>query len=198
MRGLAPGFSTPVRDAQAAFRALLEAMARPGTIVVPRAPPAPPPPLPAAMAAVALTLLDADTPLWFDSASDSPDASDWLRFHCGCRIVPQPDHAAFLFVTSAERMPAHARLMSGSDEYPDTSATVVVRVEALGRGEELVLSGPGILGETTLRVTGLPPRFVAEREANLRLMPRGVDAILVAGDSLVALPRSTAILRGEA
>jgi alpha-D-ribose 1-methylphosphonate 5-triphosphate synthase subunit PhnH len=197
MRGLAPGFADPVRDAQATFRALLDAMARPGTIVVPRAPPAPPPPLPPAMAAVALALLDADTPLWLDAEADGGEAAAWLRFHCGCRLTPQPDEAAFVFVTYADRMPPHARLRAGTDEYPDTAATLVVSVGALGSGEALVLSGPGIDGTATLRVGGLPAGFVAERSANHRLFPRGVDAILVAGERLAALPRSTALLRQE-
>lgn len=191
MRHLAPGFSAPVRDAQAAFRALLEAMARPGTIVVPRAPPSTP--LPPAMGALALTLLDADTPVWLDATEGREEALAWLRFHCGCRIVAEPAAAAFVLVTDPARMPPHAALNAGSDEYPDTSATLVVAVEALGRGESLRLAGPGIDGAATLRVTGLPPRFLAEREANHKLFPRGIDCILVCGESLAALPRSTAI-----
>jgi alpha-D-ribose 1-methylphosphonate 5-triphosphate synthase subunit PhnH len=195
MRGLSPGFAAPVRDSQAAFRALLDAMARPGTIVVPRAPPAPPSPLPPAMAAVALVLVDRDTPLWIDAGQDGGEAVEWIRFHCGCRLVPQPEEAAFVFVTCPQRMPAHARLRAGTDEYPDTSATLVVSVDALGSGEVLRLTGPGIDGATTLRVGGLPDRFVAERAENHRLFPRGVDAILVAGERLAALPRSTAVVR---
>jgi alpha-D-ribose 1-methylphosphonate 5-triphosphate synthase subunit PhnH len=193
MSGLAPGFAAPVRDAQAAFRALLDAMARPGTIVTPRAPAAPPALLPPAMAAVALTLLDADTPLWLDAATDDGAASAWLRFHCGCRLVAEAEQAAFLFVTTAERMPPHASLRAGTDEYPDTAATMVIAVDALGQGEALALSGPGIDGDAVLRVAGLPRRFVAERAANRRLFPCGIDAILVAGGQLAALPRSTAI-----
>jgi alpha-D-ribose 1-methylphosphonate 5-triphosphate synthase subunit PhnH len=195
MTGLSAGFASPVRDAQAAFRCLLEAMARPGSIVVPRAPAAPPAPLPPAMAAVALTLLDADTPLWLDDGAEA--VRSWLRFHCGCRLVADPGEASFLFVTDGARMPAHAGLRAGSDEYPDGSATVVVAVEALGRGEALALTGPGIDGTTELRVAGLPDRFVTERAGNLALFPRGIDAMLVAGGRLAALPRSTALTRQE-
>jgi len=195
MTGLGAGFASPVRDAQAAFRCLLDAMARPGSIVVPRAPAAPPAPLPPAMAAVALTLLDADTPLWLDDGADAARA--WLRFHCGCRLVADPGEAAFVFVTDGGRMPEHARLRAGSDEYPDTSATLVVAVEALGSGEPLTLAGPGIDGAAELRVAGLPDRFVAERATNHGLFPRGVDAMLVAGVRLAALPRSTALMHRE-
>lgn len=191
MTAPAPGFAAPVRDAQAAFRALLEAMARPGTIVAPRAPPSPP--LPPAMAALALTLLDADTPVWLDAAEGREHALAWLRFHCGCRIVAEPQAAAFVLVTAAARMPPHAALHAGSDEYPETAATVVVAVEALGEGKPLRLSGPGIDGAAILRVAGLPACFLAEREANRRLFPRGIDCILVCRDRLAALPRSTAV-----
>lgn len=196
MSRLSPGFAAPVRDAQAAFRALLEAMARPGTIVTPGSPPSPP--LPPAMAALALTLLDADTPVWLDGVETQADALAWLRFHCGCRIVSDAAEAAFVLVTEAARMPPHAGLDAGSDEYPDRAATLVLAVDALGRGETLRLSGPGIDGTATLRVAGLPGRFLPEREANRRLFPRGVDCVLVAGDSLAALPRGTAILAAGA
>ena len=191
MTGLAAGFASPVRDAQRAFRSLLEALARPGSIVVPCAPPTPPAPLPPAMAAVALTLLDGDTPLWLDDGG--AEARAWLRFHCGCRLVDDPGEASFVFVTAASQTPPHARLRAGSDEYPDRSAILVLAVQALGEGEAFALSGPGIDGTRELRAAGVPARFVADRAENHRLFPRGVDTLLVAGARLVALPRSTSL-----
>jgi alpha-D-ribose 1-methylphosphonate 5-triphosphate synthase subunit PhnH len=193
---LALGFASPVRDAQAAFRAVLAAMAEPGRIVTPAAPAAPPSPLPAAMAAVALTLVDADTPLWLDAAARAGEAPSWLRFHCGCRIVADPAEASFAFCTESAAMPPMHCFATGTDEYPDGGATLVVAVHALGAGPALALSGPGIAGTTSLRVAGLPPGFVADRAANHRLFPRGVDTILVAGGMLAALPRSTAVAEG--
>jgi len=175
---------------------VLAAMAEPGRIVIPAAPAVSPPPLPAAMAAVALTLVDAETPIWLDAAAMAGDAPAWLRFHCGCRIVSDPAEAAFAFCADAAAMPPMALLAAGTDEYPEGGATLVVGVEALGSGPALSLRGPGIAGVVSLRATGLAPQFLAERAANHRLFPRGVDTILVAGGRLAALPRSTAVVEG--
>jgi alpha-D-ribose 1-methylphosphonate 5-triphosphate synthase subunit PhnH len=193
---LSPGFADPVRGAQGCFRALLEATARPGTLAR-LGLAAPPAPLPAAMAALALTLIDADTPVWLDAHAASGPAPAWLRFHCGCRIVPRVEEAAFALVAGAATMADLARLPAGTDEYPDRGATAVIAVAALGAGDALRLSGPGIAGHTTLRVSGLPAGFIAARAANHSLFPRGVDHMLVAGDAVVSLPRSTHVAAGE-
>ena len=60
--GLLPGFADPVGDAQKTFRAVLEAMARPGTIVVPPVVAAAPSPLAPVTAAVQLSLAEHVTP----------------------------------------------------------------------------------------------------------------------------------------
>jgi alpha-D-ribose 1-methylphosphonate 5-triphosphate synthase subunit PhnH len=193
---LSPGFVDPVREAQGCFRALLEATARPGTIVR-LAFPAPPPPLPAAMAALALTLIDADTPVWLDPAAASGSALAWLRFHCGCRIVARLEEAAFALVAGPAAMEALGQLPAGTDEYPDRGATAVIAIAGFDAGEPLHLSGPGIAGEVTLRVSGLPAGFVAARAANHVLFPRGIDHVLVAGDRAVSLPRSTIVAAGR-
>ncbi len=190
---LFPGFADPAREAQACFRRLLEATARPGTIVRLDAPAAPPPLSPAA-AALALTLCDADTPIWLEARLATAETCAWLRFHTGCPIVADEAEAAFVFATAALASPD--RLASGSDEYPDRSATLVLEVDGIGAGEGLMLRGPGIEGETRLAVSGLPAWFRPWRERNAALYPRGVDAVLVAADRLVALPRSTTILVG--
>lgn len=188
---LSPGFAHPVRDAQAAFRALLEAAARPGTLAPLRVPAEPPPCLPPAMAAVALTLVDADTPLWLDAAAR--EAGPWLRFHCGCRIITDAREAGFVFATAASALPDMATLDAGTDEYPDRGATIVLAVAGFGSGSAFRLSGPGIEGERIVTVDGLPASFVPARAANHRLFPRGVDTILVSGAEAMFLPRSTSI-----
>jgi alpha-D-ribose 1-methylphosphonate 5-triphosphate synthase subunit PhnH len=196
--GLSPGFPAPVEDGQACFRALLDATARPGSIMRIAGPASPPAPLGLAMAALALTLVDADTPLWLDAAILAGGAPAWLRFHCGCRIVAAPAEAGFAFAADATAIPPLHRFPAGTDEYPDTGATVVIGVDALGEGDGLSLTGPGIAGTATLAVRGLPHGFVAARAANRRLFPRGVDVILTADDRLAALPRSTTITTGGA
>ena len=182
-----PGFADPVTDSQAAFRCVLDAMARPGRIHAVTAPAGPPPPLSRAAAAVLLTLVDAETPLFLDEAAES--ARDWVLFHCGAPLVAA-EAADFAL---ALRPLALDTLQAGSDEAPELGATLVLQVEALGEGAALRLSGPGLATPAGLRVRGLPPGFAAEWAANRARFPRGVDVILCAGDQLAALPRSVRI-----
>ena len=186
-----PGFADPVADAQACFRAVLTAMSRPGTPQRITAELAAPPPLGIAAAAVLLTLVDVDTTLHLPTPG--ADAADWVRFHCGTDPSPNMADAAFLF---AETLPDLATLAQGSDEAPQESATLILQVASLTAGARFTLRGPGLQAPTPLAVTGLPPDFAARWAANHAQFPRGIDLILCAGDTLVALPRSLSL--GEA
>jgi alpha-D-ribose 1-methylphosphonate 5-triphosphate synthase subunit PhnH len=90
-------------------------------------------------------------------------------------------------------LPELAALPNGTDEMPETSATVILQVSALGSGRRFRLEGPGLRQPTELRVDGLPDEFVAIWQQNHALFPRGVDLILCAGDRLAALPRSVTV-----
>ncbi|MEC9347393.1 MAG: phosphonate C-P lyase system protein PhnH [Pseudomonadota bacterium] len=188
-----PGFTDPVMGAQSAFRTVLDALARPGRILAfPELPPAPSPLAPAA-AAVLLTLADFDTPLWLDPAARIPAVTDWLRFHAGCVFTDKPAGAAFALATGAAAMPALSALAIGTDDYPDRSTTLVLQVADLSCEGGLRLTGPGIPGSATLSVEGLPQGFVAQWQANHALFPLGVDLLLVSGDRIAGLPRTTMI-----
>src|SRR5260370_27912876 len=96
---LAPGFRDPVHDAQATFRAILDALAHPGRIVerpVALAGPAPAP-LGDAAAAIALTLCDIDTPIWLDPGPAG--CAHYLRFHCCAPLSAAPGAAHFPFLS---------------------------------------------------------------------------------------------------
>ena len=183
-----PGFADPVADAQSAFRALLDAMSRPGTIRAAGTALMPPAPLDAATAAVLLTLVDGDAKLHI--GPDCAAARDWLVFHCG--TDPCADPAAADFVVSTT-LPDFATLSSGSDEAPESSATLVLQVEALGRGTAWRLAGPGLAAPATLAVTGLPADFAARWAVNHALFPRGIDLVLCAGSQLAAIPRTATV-----
>lgn len=187
---MSPGFTAPVADSQAVFRAVLDAMARPGAIHAVHAPTEPPAPLHRATAAVLLTLADADTPLWLDFAASA--ARDWTVFHCGAPSA-DPDAAAIAVALGPVSL---AQFLAGTDEQPELGATVVLQVAALGQGRTLTLSGPGLLHGATLLVDGLPAGFAAEWARNATLFPRGVDVVLCAGDRLAALPRTVAVREG--
>jgi alpha-D-ribose 1-methylphosphonate 5-triphosphate synthase subunit PhnH len=185
-----PGFADPVLDAQASFRAALDAMARPGRIQRIAAPAEPPPGLGRAAAALLLTLADADTPVWLEDMA----AADWARFHAGCPLVAAPEDAAFVF--AAEAPPALAGLAQGSEEEPHRSATLVLEVAGLEAAAGWRLTGPGIEHSHALRVAGAPADLPAQLAANRAHFPRGVDLVLTCGDLLAALPRTTRVEAG--
>ena len=145
-----PGFAEPVADAQAVFRAVLDAMARPGTIRDVGARPGAPAPLGMAMAAVLLTLADAETPVWL--APSFAGAGDWVRFHCGARVVGDAAEAVFV---AAQGLPDLGGLACGTDEEPQGSATVLLQVPDLRGGARLVVSGPGLAAPAAV-VTTIP------------------------------------------
>ena len=183
-----PAFADPVGDAQATFRAVLDAMARPGKLHRAGEGLTAPAPLDPATAAVLLTLVDNETPLWLDAAAAS--ARDWLAFHCGAAIVSAPDQAAFAVALS---LPDLAALPAGSHETPEHSATLILQIAALGTGARYRLSGPGLREPALLAAGGLPAGFAALWQRNHALYPCGVDVILCAGTTLAALPRSISI-----
>jgi alpha-D-ribose 1-methylphosphonate 5-triphosphate synthase subunit PhnH len=189
---LASGFADPARDSQRVFRALLDAMAEPGTIHAAAAAAGPCPGFSPAMTAVALTIADFETTLWTDLGADS-DAATYLRFHTGAPIIAAHEAAAFAFVTRPLALPALATFAQGSLEYPDTSTTIVIDVEAITGERGWRLTGPGVKGERQLAASPLRPALVDELAANRKGFPLGVDLILCCGNRIAALPRSTTV-----
>ena len=197
------GFTQPVHAAQQAFRALLEATSRPGriqTLPEPVLAGIEPPALARGMTALLLTLLDAETSLWIDPALAGADGLNYLRFHTGVRTLAEAGEAAFV-VCSAERVsPAiWSALNAGSDEVPQSGATLIVEVPSLQQQATaaastcLRLEGPGIESSQTLAVGGLPAAFWQARAALEGEYPRGIELILCCGDTLAAIPRTTRV-----
>jgi alpha-D-ribose 1-methylphosphonate 5-triphosphate synthase subunit PhnH len=188
---LAPAFADPVRGSQAVFRSVMDAMARPGTIVATGGLARAPQPLGLAAAAVALTLIDYETPVWLDPAlAQSPEVTAWLRFHTGAPLTDDPRQATFGFIADPPRMPPFKAFSQGSMEYPDRAATLVLQVERLSGNAGFCLSGPGIRGSRALTASPLPADFAARMRANRALFPRGLDIILACATMVAALPRS--------
>ena len=193
---VAAAFPNPVFAAQSTFRAVLDAIARPGTIAPLDELLQPPAPFTAGAAALALTLCDHDTPVWLDDGLRVPAVLDWLRFHTGARIVDEPRSAAFAFVSAPRDVPPFDKFSVGTLEYPDRSTTIVLQVDDLRAGRCLLLSGPGIRGEHKLRVEPTPDDLPERLAANARLFPRGVDLLLATETEIAALPRSTRVVDG--
>lgn len=184
---LAPGFADPVAEAQACFRCVLDAMARPGSVQEVSSLNGPAP-LCAATAAVLLTLVDHETPFWLDPAAAA--SAGWIAFHTGAPSVAAAAQAMFALGLS---LPDLAQLSAGTDETPEGSATVILQLASLTSGARFLLSGPGLPAPSVLAVDGLPPDFAAIWQRNHALYPRGIDLILCAGRRLAALPRSVAV-----
>jgi alpha-D-ribose 1-methylphosphonate 5-triphosphate synthase subunit PhnH len=184
------GFADPVLGAQAVFRASMEALARPGQTQEIGTEAAPPAPLTPELGALALSLIDADSPVWLDAAlAAAPEVAAWLRFHCGAVLTEDPAAAAFALVAEPALLPELSRFGQGSDEYPDRSTTLLVAATA--PAQAVRLRGPGIKDELVTDLP-LPTRdFLAQWAENRARFPRGVD-LLLAGDGYVTgLPRST-------
>jgi alpha-D-ribose 1-methylphosphonate 5-triphosphate synthase subunit PhnH len=183
---LTAGFANPVTDAQGCFRAVLDAMARPGRIHTVHGVVAPIP-LCDAAAAVLLTLTDHESPLWLDP--DAEPARGWIDFHTGACCGPI-GRALFAMALA---LPDLAELPNGTHEMPETSATVILQLASLSAGRRFILQGPGLRQPGLLSVEGLPADFAAIWQRNHAGFPRGIDLILCAGNQLTALPRSVTV-----
>ncbi|AWN47521.1 phosphonate C-P lyase system protein PhnH [Methylobacterium terrae] len=194
---LARGFHDPVHDAQGVFRAVMDALARPGTIQALATDLAPPGPLTPELAGIALALADADAPLWLDAGlARDPAVADFLRFHTGARITEDPSEAAFALVSDPAACPDFGVFAQGMPAYPDRSATLVLAVSDLSDREGWRLDGPGIRGSARLTAAPLPADSLARLARNHAGFPQGVDLILAAAGRLAALPRSTRVTGG--
>jgi alpha-D-ribose 1-methylphosphonate 5-triphosphate synthase subunit PhnH len=194
---LPAGFADKVLSAQSTFRCVMNAMARPGSVQRIVSAAGTPPAMMRGTAAIALTLFDHDTPVWLDARMSAPaDVANWLKFHTSAPVVADSSIASFALVADPENLPALDRFAFGSNEYPDRSTTLVLQVESLTDGPIVELRGPGIDGMAALRAS-IQPRDLFERLAiNATLFPRGIDVVLVHDDSIVAIPRTTRLVRG--
>lgn len=179
------GFSNPPTQSAAAFRAIMEAMARPGT-QQPILGAQPPTPISAAAGAVILTLCDTETPLYLAGAYDTANVRSWIAFHTGAPMAGPAD-CQFALGTWDALMPI-SDYPIGTSEYPDRSTTLIVEMSELS-SNGATLKGPGI---KTNAILSLP--CTATFQQNAAHFPLGVDFIFTCGDTLAALPRSTEVL----
>ncbi len=176
------GFVNAPVDAAMAFRSVMNAMARPGCIERLQGG-TPPAPLSVAAGTLALTLCDADTPVYLAPGFDSPAIRDWFAFHTGAPMAAR-GQAMFAFGDWASLMPL-ADFPIGTAQYPDRSATLIVEVEALV-SQGATLRGPGIRDQASLNVPD-PQALIA----NAAQFPMGLDFFFCCCDQMAGLPRTT-------
>lgn len=181
---LSGGFDNPAIQSAHAFRSVMEAMARPGTIqdIEGAEPPAP---LSKAAGSVLLTLCDTDTPVYLAGAFDCEPVKKWLAFHTGAPLTG-PSHCMFA-VGSWDALAPLQAYQIGTSEYPDRSATLIVECDGLA-ANGATLTGPGIKQKASLSL----PKTAAFQK-NAALFPLGLDFIFTSGDQLAALPRTTQV-----
>jgi alpha-D-ribose 1-methylphosphonate 5-triphosphate synthase subunit PhnH len=181
---LPDAFADTAIDSARAFREVLEAMARPGTIRRVQGA-APPTPLSTAASVVLLTLCDPTTPLHLAGRANTPSVRDWVTFHIAAPLVAA-EEATFAVGLWGDLQPV-SRFRIGQPDYPDRSATLIVEIDRL-TNHGPALTGPGIETATWLNL----PETPAFR-ANRALFPLGFDTIFTAGDRIAGLPRSTRV-----
>jgi alpha-D-ribose 1-methylphosphonate 5-triphosphate synthase subunit PhnH len=186
------GFGDPTTASQRIFRASLEAISRPGTILALDSDATTPAGVGSAANALLLALLDQDVALYV-SPAQLPQVSAYYRFHTGCTVTQDMAEADFVLLAVADPMPAIDALKIGTEYAPDVSATVVWEVSDLAVGEGVTLTGPGIETQVLLHASPLDAAFLSTRKKLMSLLPRGVDLFLTCGNRVCGLPRSTRI-----
>jgi alpha-D-ribose 1-methylphosphonate 5-triphosphate synthase subunit PhnH len=192
-----------VFDSQATFRALLDAMSRPGTISqVPRiAYTAVPRGFCAPAMSILKTLCDHRVSFSVAGAQVNPE---WIRYLEVNLAAPHAtvESADYVLFDGAAYDAGFAKLRLGSPEYPESSATALLFISRLsqdpyeseGPACDLEFSGPGVKGTVRLSVTGLDPAYAVEREKVNRAFPLGIDILLVDPEGRVAgVPRTSSV-----
>lgn len=191
---LAPGLPDGVHDSQQAFRAVLDALARPGQMrhIGPTLPGVA---LGGALARLLLSLSDDETPVWWQNVDSG--LPQWLRFHTGASVALEPEAASFAVLADMARTPQLADFASGSAASPECSCTVFIELPALTSGPMLEWRGPGIADMQHVGLQGLPTEFWTQWQANHAAFPQGVDIVFTCGEDALGLPRTTRVRRLE-
>lgn len=178
-------------EAQRAFRAVLDALARPGRAY--RLPERPLRTVPAALLPL-LALADLDTPACV--LGDDPDGG-WQQVLATVTsapgaALPEARLVAALRPLSGDELLA---LRRGSAAAPEDGALLSVAVSDVDSGGSWWrLSGPGVAGRAAITPVGLDGQLAAARAQAVAGFPAGIDLLLVGPDGRVlGIPRTTAI-----
>ena len=168
---------------QSNFRLLLDAMAYPGRCFALHAVPNEG----HVALSVLATLLDADVTL--SDPYNLLSADDWPMLQAKATSADKADYV----LCDASQLPSFLPKL-GTLPEPDQSATLIVKVNKLGKGDlKLKLSGPGIKDSEILNVDGLNTEWLSKRDDWVCAFPLGVDMILLDEQHVAALPRTTKV-----
>lgn len=170
-----PAFDAAEAAANAAFDALMRAMAEPGTVRDCGAP---------AAEAILGALVDRECTV------HGPAEMGEALARSGAEPVAL-EAADYVFLATGAGPFEILALKRGSDLYPDDAATAVLPA-SLADGTRLRLTGPGIPGAREVFVGGVAAGLWQARTEAIRY-PMGPDLFLIDGARVMALPRSTTV-----
>ncbi|TCP53612.1 alpha-D-ribose 1-methylphosphonate 5-triphosphate synthase subunit PhnH [Tamaricihabitans halophyticus] len=180
-------------DAQRVFRAVLDALSRPGQVQ--RLATDPASELPPVLLPV-LALADLGTGVYV--RHEDPHWVDVVRVVTNAPIA---DLGSARLVAAEGTLSATelAALPRGSASAPEHGALVALAVSDVdGGATRWQLSGPGVPGELRVSLAGVGSDLLAARDVAVAGYPAGIDLLLVAPDGrMVGLPRTTAVTELE-
>ncbi|OXC75452.1 phosphonate C-P lyase system protein PhnH [Caballeronia sordidicola] len=196
---LTPGFNDTVHDSQGVFRALLDALSRPGKIVsidavlpdLEQDGSTAAAHVPMAAFAALLALADYSTPVLLQH--EHRGLSDALRFHTGAPLTQDHAQAVFAYLHDAGSMPPLDAFSIGDPETPENAAMLFIRVDSLDDGTPMTWRGPGIRDSHAVHISGVADSFWQERARLASQFPCGIDCYFVHGGSVIGLPRTTRV-----
>ena len=138
----------------------------------------------------------------FHAAHDEHNESAYLAANTRAAMAPT-ETAAFLFAHGTDGPEVLESSNCGTLTYPDTSATLVLQLDAastepLSDSLRLVIEGPGVDGRAELFVRGLNPDLLLALQARNAEFPLGIDTFLTfcgsnGAPAVVGLPRTAKV-----
>ncbi len=176
-----------------AFRAILDAMARPGQ---PRLLPCLVEELTPAHAtslSILLSLGDHLTSIYLDSEFKLPEIEKLIRFHTGSRLTDDCASADFALLSAGTAGEHLDQWKLGTLEYPDQSTTLIFQTASFTTGLPVEFAGPGLKAPMVAHIADMSSAFwVARAKANAGF-PLGLDMIFASPDQILGCPRSSTV-----
>lgn len=188
------GFHNPPVESSIAFRAILNAMSKPGSVQPILVDLAPVEGINKGTQLAALTLTDHESPVWLDNNLAKQSVIEFLRFHCSAPVSSDLSGIQFAFLSKWHGAASLPPFPLGTPTFPDRSTTLIIEVESFKKGEGVTLSGPGVKTTENFDAVGLGPDFWSWMQQNNARFPLGMDVILTTDKEIAALPRSVKIL----
>jgi alpha-D-ribose 1-methylphosphonate 5-triphosphate synthase subunit PhnH len=181
MLEVAPIWTADVQ--QQNYRALLDAMSRPGQVK----------PIFSqgqddnTTVAVLATLLDGEVSL------ADPHGLVWdTHWPLLQAMSAAPENADYIVCAGNQAPDFEPKL--GTLTSPEHSASLIIQVDSLAQGElQLRITGPGVDGYLTNTLSGLHRQWLSRREKWVCAFPLGVDYLLLDNCGVLALPRTTRV-----